>query len=55
MHGDEGVGNLKGRRQVLGREIFRVGRRELQEEVGVKRACCEGGGRQIELGDSRNV
>jgi len=37
------------------RQIFRVGRRELREEVGVKKACCEGGRRQIVPEDSRNV
>jgi len=38
-----------------GGRFFEVGRRELQEEVRVKRACCEGGRGQIELGDSKNV
>ncbi len=55
MHGGEGVGNSKARRQVLERQIFRVGRRELQEEVGVKITCCEGGQRRIVPEDPRNV
>jgi len=49
------VRNSKVRRQVWEWEILGVGRRELQEEVGVKRTCCEGGRRQIVPEDSKNV
>jgi len=41
MHGGEGVGNSKDRRQVWERQMGRMGRGELQEEVGVKRASVK--------------
>jgi DNA-directed RNA polymerase subunit N (RpoN/RPB10) len=49
------VGNSKARRQVLEREIFQNRKERVAEEVGVRRACCEGGRRQIVPKDSRNV
>ncbi len=55
MHGGGGAGNSKARRQVLERQIFQGGRGRAAEEVCVKKACCEGGRRQIMLEDSRNV
>ncbi len=55
MHGGRGVGNSKARRQVLEREIFQNRKERAAKEVGVRRACCEGGRRQIMLEDSRNV
>jgi hypothetical protein len=47
-------GNSKARRQVLEWEIFQ-NRKERAAEVGVRRAGCEGGRRQIVPEDSRNV
>jgi hypothetical protein len=55
MHGSGGVGNSKARRQFLEREIFQNRKERATEEVGVRRACCEGGRRQIVPEDSRNV
>ncbi len=55
MHGGGGAGNSKARRQILERQIFRSWKERAAQEVGVKRACCEGGRRQIMPEDSKNV
>jgi hypothetical protein len=54
MHGGRGAGNSKARRQVLKGKISEWEGRAI-EEVRVKRACCEGGRRQVVPEDSRNV
>ncbi len=54
MHGGGGAGNSKARRQVLERQIL-SGKERAAEEVGVKRACCEGGRGHIVREDSRFV